>query len=104
MITIVASLADGRKRRERGKRAVAVVGVIVGILLVLGGAGLLYRELIKQPAVAATPVPAAATPAPTEEPPLPTPTAMLSVPEPADESEFASHFRKESDPAEVVVV
>ena len=25
------------------------------------------------------------------------------ITEPADESEFASHFRKESDPAEVVV-
>lgn len=103
VIVVIASLAGGKRRAESGKRGLTVAGTIFGILLLLGGAGLLYRELIKEPTVAATPVPVAATSAPTEEPPLPTPTAMLSVPEPADESEFASHFRKESDPAEVVV-
>jgi hypothetical protein len=101
VITVIASLTGGKKRRERGKRAVALAGVLVGVLLLLGGAGLLYRDLIAKPTVQPTSTPVATTPAPTEA--IPTPTAMLSVPEPADESEFASHFRKETDPAEVVV-
>jgi hypothetical protein len=101
LIVVIVSLAGGKRRAEEGKRGLAVAGTIFGILLILGGAGLLYREWIAVPAAEPSSAPAATTPAPTEL--LPTPTPVLSVPEPADESEFASHFRKADDPAEVVV-
>ncbi|MBA4347421.1 MAG: hypothetical protein C0413_01010 [Clostridiales bacterium] len=104
VIVVIVSLAGGRRKAENAKRGLAVAGTVFGILLLLGGAGLLYRELIGKPAVQTTPMPAATTPASTaEQQPRPTPTAELGVPEPVDESEFASHFRKEGDPAEVVV-
>jgi len=101
VIVVIVSLAGGKRKAENAKRGLAVAGTVFGLLLLLGGAGLLYRELIVKPAAQPTSTPVATTPAPTEA--MPTPTAMLSVPEPADESEFASHFRKETDPAEVVV-
>ncbi|MEZ4628311.1 MAG: hypothetical protein R2912_09610 [Eubacteriales bacterium] len=42
VITIVASLVDGKNRRERGKRAVAVAVCFVGILLVLWRCGIAF--------------------------------------------------------------
>jgi len=101
VICLVASVTTKKRSGEEKKFWLTLLAIVTGILLLLGGAGLLYRELIVKPAAQTTSVPVATTPAPTEA--IPTPTAMLSVPEPADESEFASHFRKETDPAEVVV-
>ncbi len=103
VVCLLIGLFSGKQAREEKKHWLVVLAIAIGILMLLGGAGILYRALQPEPAVQAeiTPTPAATTPAPTEA--LPTPTAMLSVPEPVNESEFASHFRKESDPAEVVV-
>ncbi|HWQ98883.1 MAG TPA: phosphodiester glycosidase family protein [Clostridia bacterium] len=102
VIIVIVMLAGGKRRRESGKRGIAVAGLLVGVLLLLGGAVLVYREMAALPAVSAAPAQTVATPVPSDTP-QPEPSAALDVPEPADESEFASHFRKASDPAEVVV-
>lgn len=101
VICLAASVTTKKRSAEEKKFWLTFLAILTGILLILGGAGLLYREWITASAAQPTPIPAATTPAPTEA--MPTPTAVLTVPEPADESEFASHFRKETDPAEVVV-
>ncbi len=101
-IAVSISLVGGKRRAEGGKRGLVIAGAIFGILLLLGGAALLYRELSAQLTAQATPAPSP-TPAPTATQPTPTATAAASDPDAEKAKELASHFRKQSDPVEVVV-
>ena len=84
-----------KKSAEAQKKTLRIVLAILGALLVVGGAVMIF--VLRQPsapaAVAATPTPeATATP---EQEQTATPTPEID--------DFASHFRQEGDPEEVVV-
>lgn len=106
-ICLAVALAGNKKRGA--KRALASAGIALGVLLLLGGGWLLYRSL----ATPAAQERAETTQAPVSQTPTPAATATPQAPaaeepehEVEDEAEdeaFAAHFRKESDPAEVVV-
>ena len=100
---VVLSIISGKRAGTEKKRGWIVAGVVVGILLLLGGAGMLYRAITAKPAEATQPVitpapSASATIAPSESPEPETPAKTE-----AEADAFAAHFRKEGDPAEVVV-
>ena len=98
LIGIIAGFAINKRGGEEKKRWLIVLCFVAGVLLLLAGAGLLYRTTKAQAPLEATPVP---TPSPTATLPAPSATA---TPDPAlEEDSFASHFRKASDPEEVVV-
>ena len=104
LVLLVGSLIAG-KRSGGGSRLLQVAGVILALVLVVGGGYMQYRELtMAQTAQAPAPTPEA-----TPEEPMPEPTEEPSASEPeatrkdAQKAEFASHFRKDTDPAEVVV-
>ena len=104
LILLVLSIATGNK--SGGKRGLKIAGIIIAILFLLGGGYLQYREMT-------TPQSPAAIPAPTptqkevQAEPTPTPASEPESKKTAEDQEkddaFAAHFRKESDPAEVVV-
>lgn len=98
---LVAAIVSGKRAGEEKKRGLVIAGVAVGALLLLGGAGMLYQTFTMKPAEnerpLTTPLPSAsATPAPSVSPEPETKTE-------AEEDAFASHFRKEGDPEEVIV-
>ena len=98
VIGIATGFAVNKRGGEEKKRWLILLSFAVGTLLLLAGAGILYRSIKGQSAIETTPVP---TPSPTTTLPAPSATA---TPDPAlEEDSFASHFRKASDPAEVVV-
>ena len=105
LVSLVTAIVSGKRAGAEKKRALVFAGIAVGILLLLGGAGMLYRAISTKPAEEPQP---AATPAPSASA-SPTPS-MTPEPEPeteaktqAEEDAFASHFRKEGDPEEVIV-
>ena len=98
---LVAAIVSGKRAGEEKKRGLVIAGVAAGALLLLGGAGMLYQTFTMKPAEneqpLTTPLPSAsATPAPSVSPEPETKTE-------AEEDAFASHFRKEGDPEEVIV-
>ena len=105
LILLVVFLALG-KRFGSGKRVLQIAGVIFALALLLGGGYLHYRDTMAAPNAMASPTPA---PSATPEEPMPEPTEEATASdaqtqaEEAHKEEFAAHFRKESDPAEVVV-
>ncbi len=92
-----------RREKDARKRRLSLVGVAAGALLLLGGAAVLLfggrAAAQTDPALASTPSPTP-TPAPTASP---EPSATPDEAEAADDAAFASHFRQEGDPEEVVV-
>ena len=82
------------KKRPVAK-AVLAFWIAAAVLFILAGAALILRDQLPSkaaPEASPSPAPAAETPAPTDTPePTPTPDPL------------AEHFRKEGDPAEVVV-
>ena len=98
-ITCLAS----RYRVAKGKpKALLTVGTVVGVLLAVCGVALTLRSKIYQdvPAISPTPQPSASASASLE----PATPAPAPTPAPAQTSDpNASHYRKEGDPAEVVV-
>ncbi len=99
---VVVGIVFYKRSAEEKKRWLIIVSFVAGALLLLLGAGLLYREFKTQAQapVETTPVP---TPSPTATLPEPTATAAASEQEADTSDAFASHFRQESDPEEVVV-
>lgn len=96
-VTLIVS-----KKHAEAKRGWTLVGILISVLLLLlGGGWMLYRALNagapSQDTLTATPEPSAT------QQPTPTATPEAHDAEHADEDAFASHFRKEGDPAEVVV-
>jgi len=98
LVMLAVSIATGRS--IEAKRALKTIGIVAAILLLLSGAGILYREFAARSSETAPTI----TPQPTATPSVP---AASATPQPQaeheDEDTFASHFRKEDDPAEVVV-
>ena len=101
VVSLVSALVSGKRAGEAKKRGLVFAGVAVGVLLLLGGAGVLYRTITTKPTEETLP---AATPSPTASAaPAPSDTPEPEAKTEAEENAFASHFRKEGDPAEVVV-
>ena len=102
IIGIASGIVLLRRRGEEKKRWLIIACFAAGALLLLLGAGMLYRAYQTQAQVSAQTTPIL-TPSPTAT--LPEPTASAAASEPATDhsAEFASHFRKASDPEEVVV-
>ena len=94
-LLIVLSRLLGKKNTEAEKKTLRTVLAILGMLLIVGG-GVMFFAL-RQPsapaAVTETPTPEATATPEQERSATPTPKA----------DDFASHFRQESDPEEVVV-
>ena len=102
----VIGLASGivlhRHGGEEKKHLLIIACFAAGALLLLLGAGMLYRAYQTQAQMSAQ---TTTTPTPSPTATLPEPTATAAVSETATDTseEFASHFRKASDPEEVVV-
>ncbi len=108
LVCFVIGLTGLFRKREGKKRGAAVAAAALGLILMLCGAGLLYRDWKAQPAAQEDQMPTlapSATPAATEAPAASETEAEET--EEAEEAEetgaFDSHFRKSDDPAEVVV-
>ncbi len=95
VVAVIAGFA-GKRGAEEKKRRLVILCFSVGALLLLGGAGMLYQTLRTLASVQEAPQP---TPLPSATQPKPTATPEAT---PAEDA-FASHFRKASDPKEVVV-
>ena len=98
---IAAGIVAGKRAGEEKKKELVLAGVAVGVLLLLAGAGMLHQTLAGKPAEDAPPL---ATPAPSARArATPAPSATPEPETVAEEDAFASHFRKEGDPQEVIV-
>jgi len=102
ILCIVLSLRAHKREGAAKRRILFVSGIIFGILLLLSGSVLMLRADQAEALFAPATTPAA-TPSPSAPLPSPTATAEVSTQVTGDAAEFASHFRKASDPAEVVV-
>ena len=102
IIGIASGIVLHRRGGEEKKRWLIIVCFAAGALLLLLGAGMLYRAYQTQAQVSAQTTPIL-TPSPTATLPEPTASAAASEPVTDHSAEFASHFRKASDPEEVVV-
>lgn len=100
LLCAAVSLFSHKRAQSKTKRALCIAGIVCGALLMLTGAGLLYRARITKPAVQAEITP---TPTPTATQPAPTATAEASEEQAEESSAFASKFRQQGDPEEVVV-
>jgi LmbE family N-acetylglucosaminyl deacetylase len=100
VLCAVFSLLALKRAEAARKRVLCIAGILCGALLLVSGAFLLLRAGLATVAPAPTPN---ATPSPTATQPAPTATTEASEPEAEKTSEVASHFRKQSDPEEVVV-
>jgi LmbE family N-acetylglucosaminyl deacetylase len=100
VIALVAGIVSGTRKKEEKKRGLIILCCSVGALLLLAGAGMLYQTLRTQAPAEEAPLAATPTPMPTESAPAATATPPEATPA---EDAFASHFRKASDPEEVVV-
>lgn len=102
IIGIASGIVLLRRGGEEKKRWLIIVCFAAGALLLLLGGGMLYRAYQTQAQVSAQTTPIL-TPSPTATLPEPTESAAASEPATDHSAEFASHFRKASDPEEVVV-
>ena len=103
LLIFAIGLSAALRKREGGKRGAAFAAIAVGLVVLILGAGMLYRELKADTSAGTNPTP---TPAPTATQPAPTETPVADEPESETEAEtsaFDSHFRKADDPEEVVV-
>jgi len=96
VVAVTAGFVVSKRGAEDKKRGLIILCFSAGALFLLGGAGMLYRTFQHQSAEEA-PLVSTPTPKPTEPAQSATPEAT-----PAEDA-FASHFRKSSDPEEVVV-
>ncbi|MEA4915557.1 MAG: phosphodiester glycosidase family protein [Christensenella sp.] len=100
VIGLAAGIILFRRGGDEKKRWLIVACVSAGVILLLIGVGMVYQTIKAQNSAQTTVIP---TPSPTATQTAPTATAA-ATPEPAEEEDaFASHFRKASDPEEVVV-
>ncbi|MDD4312879.1 MAG: phosphodiester glycosidase family protein, partial [Eubacteriales bacterium] len=100
LVALTASFVIQKRGGEEKKRRLIIACLSVGAILLLVGAGMVYQTMkaraTAQMAIESTPLPTATQPAPSA-------TATATPESTEEEDAFASHFRKASDPEEVVV-
>ena len=105
LVSIVLSIVAGKRAQAEKKRGLVFAGVAIGLVLLFAGAGMLYRVITAKPAAETqpetTPLPSASIAPAASESPEPAAEAQAGDTEKSDA--FASHFRKEGDPEEVIV-